>query len=200
MKKSVTFLMVMLMITSFSLQALTPNDSPRKGGNNDWEKYMTPNNVHKMLKGYDGEWMEEITMWMDPNEAPVKMKIDCSIEMVLDGRYQVSKHKGDMLDFEYEGVSYLGYNTISETFSLSSFNNMGTGVLTLQGGWKTPSKCIELRGTTTSPESKKNINVRQVITFIDNDHFTIESFDTKAGENEQKSFEYKYTRKKQGSL
>lgn len=161
---------------------------------------MTPNNVHKLLKGYDGAWTEDITMWLDPAEEPVKMKIDCTIEMVLDGRYQMSRHKGDMLDVEYEGFSYLGYNTISETFSLSSFNNMGTGVLTLQGTWKTPSKCIELKGLTVSPDTRKNITVRQLITFIDNDHFTIESFDSKNGKDEVKSFEYTFTRKKNGSF
>jgi len=199
MKKLIVILLMVFMVASSSLTALNPNDTTTDTMS-DWEKYMTPNNVHKMLKGYDGEWSEEISMWMDPEEAPVKMKIGCTIEMVLDGRYQVSKHKGEMLDVEYEGFSYLGYNTLNETFSLSSFNNMGTGVLTLQGGWKVPSKTIELKGTTISPETKKNITVRQVITFVDADHFTIESFDSKNGKDEMKSFEYRFTRKKTGSL
>jgi hypothetical protein len=196
MKKLSTLLLMVLSISSSTLQALTPNDAPR----NDWEKYMTPNSVHKMLKTYDGEWTEEVTMWMSPDEAPSTFKIDCSIEMALEGRYQVSKHKGEMLDFYYEGLTYLGYNTISETFSLSGFNNMGTGVLTLHGTWKTPSKVIELKGTTISPDNKKVITVRQVITFTDNDHFTIESYDSKGGKDERKSFVYKFTRKKPGAL
>ncbi|RYG05991.1 MAG: hypothetical protein EOO07_29505 [Chitinophagaceae bacterium] len=40
---------------------------------------------------------------------------------------------------------------------------------------------------------------RQVITFIDKDNYVIETFDKRAGQEEYKNFEYRFTRKKAGS-
>ena len=32
-----------------------------------WKNYMTPGNVHDTIAMADSEWLEKISIWMDPN-------------------------------------------------------------------------------------------------------------------------------------
>lgn len=38
-----------------------------------WMTYMTPGDMHKMLAESEGEWNEDITMWMAPGAPPLKV-------------------------------------------------------------------------------------------------------------------------------
>ncbi len=42
-----------------------------------WMTYMTPGDIHKMLSESDGEWNEDMTMWMAPGAPPTKSTATC---------------------------------------------------------------------------------------------------------------------------
>ena len=94
-----------------------------------WMEYMTPSDVHKMLARQDGEWSETITMWMDPKAPEQKMETSGVSKMILGGRYQESKHTGNMMGQPFEGISVLGWDNAKKIFINSWIDNFGTGML-----------------------------------------------------------------------
>ena len=49
-----------------------------------WMDYMTPSDVHIMLAKSDGEWNEEINMWMAPGAPVQSMQAACVNKMILE--------------------------------------------------------------------------------------------------------------------
>jgi len=160
-----------------------------------WQDYMQPGEVHKMIAQSDGEWNEEITMWMDSAQPPMKTTAVAKNEMIMGGRYQISKTTGSMMGMPFEGMSLMGYDNAKKIFTSTWVDNFGTGTITSEGTWDEQAKTINLKGKAMEPMSGKEITMRQVIKFIDNDTQQIEMFDDRTGK-ETKSMEIKLTRKK----
>ena len=160
-----------------------------------WQTYMTPGQVHKMLESQNGEWTEEMTMWMEPGKPPTKATATSVNEMLLGGRYQQSKITGTMMGQPFEGLSIVGYDNARKVFTSTWIDNMGTGTMTLEGVWNSAKKTIVSKGKAVDPSTGKIIAVRQVIKIIDDDHQEMQMYDTKNGK-ERKTMELKMSRKK----
>lgn len=78
--------------------------------------FYDPGDIHKMIAACDGDWNEEITMWMDPAAPPTKSTAMCTNSMIMDGRYQQSIHKGDFNGMPFHGMSIWGYNNARKMF------------------------------------------------------------------------------------
>lgn len=189
MKKMFCFIAVLSMFGLCNVTA--QSDAEMKA----WQNYMTPGDVHKMLAEGTGNWTEDITMWSDPNAAPTKSTSTTNVEMIMGGRYQVAKTKGEMMGMPFEGMSVIGYDNAKKVFTSSWVDNFGTGTMTLTGTWDAATKSITFLGKSTDPMTGKDIGVKQVMKFIDSDHQEMTMFDTKDGK-ETKSMEIKSTRKK----
>ena len=160
-----------------------------------WTEYMTPNEIHKLLGDYIGEFNMEISMWMTEGQAPEIINVSSKHKMILGNRFLEMTQTGNMMGMEYSSVSNIGYNTINKLFSLTTLTNMGTGTLYLTGSWNNKNKIATLKGQTTNPLDNKIIMVRQKISFINKDNLLIENFDTYQGQKEKKSIQYKLVRK-----
>ena len=160
-----------------------------------WQDYMTPGDVHKMLAQSDGDWNEEVTFWMQPGAAPMTNKSIAHNEMIMSGRYQQSKHTGDMMGMPYEGMSILGYDNAKKIFISTWIDNMGTGVMTLEGVWNDKTKTINFKGKEVDPMNGKDIEVRETFQLIDNDNQQLEMFSVINGK-ESKTMKIHFTRKK----
>jgi hypothetical protein len=156
---------------------------------------MTPNDIHKMLEEYSGEFNMEISMWMTEGKAPEIINVNSTHKMILGNRFLEMAQTGNMMGMDYSSLSTIGYNTINKSFSLTTLTNMGTGTLYLKGTWDAKSKIATVKGQITNPIDNKPIIVRQKISFIDKDNLLIENFDTYQGEKEKKSIQYKLVRK-----
>lgn len=185
MKKILIILITLITSTTINAQEIDP-----------WTKYMTPNDIHKMLEEYSGQFNMEISMWMTEGKAPEIINVSSSHKMILGNRFLEMTQTGNMMGMDYQSVSTIGYNTINKSFSLTTLTNMGTGTLYLSGSWDENKKNVNLKGTITNPMDGKLINVRQQISFIDKDNLLIENFDTYEGQVEKKSIQYKLIRKK----
>ncbi len=160
-----------------------------------WKDYMTPGDVHKMIAASDGEWVQDVTFWMDPAAPPTKATAMAKNEMILGGRYQVSKSSGDMMGMPFEGMSLLGYDNSTKKFTSTWIDNFGTGTLTMEGTWDGATKSITFNGKGVDPMTGKEVMMKQIWKFIDNDTQELLMFDNKTGK-EVKSMEIKMTRKK----
>lgn len=184
-------ILLAVFITAISTSTFAQSENDMKA----WQDYMTPGAVHKMLATYDGEWAEEMTMWMAPGAAPQTYTTTSTTEMIMGGRYQVSKSKGDMMGMPFEGMSTLAYDNLKKIFISTWIDNFGTGLLTMTGTWNEKTKTITLTGKMVDPMSGKDQDVKQTIQLIDNDHQLMEMF-TVGKDGEFKTMSLKATRKK----
>lgn len=162
-----------------------------------WMEYSTPGEMQQMIAKSDGNWTGETTMWMENGGQPMTSKSEATNKMMFDGRYQMSTHKGNMMGMPFEGISILGYDNAKKKFVSSWIDNMGTGIMTLEGDWNPSTKSIEFKGKMTDPtRPEKDCNVREVFTFIDDNTQKMEMFgpDAKTGK-EFKTMEIVFKRK-----
>ncbi|MEO5892985.1 MAG: DUF1579 domain-containing protein [Ferruginibacter sp.] len=188
MKKS--FLLICI-FTAFCVSGVSAQSDPEKA----WQNYMTPGEVHKMMALSDGEWNEEVTMWMDPSAPPTKAIATAKNEMILGGRYQLTKSKGTMMGMPFEGMSIVGYDNAKKIFTTTWVDNFGTGTMTLEGTWDSQTKSITSKGKAVDPGTGKDMLIREVMKFIDNDTQEMTMYETRDGK-EIKTMEIKMTRKK----
>jgi len=159
-----------------------------------WMAYMTPSNAHQMLAKSNGEWNEEMTMWMEPGAEPVKSTATAVNKMILGGRYQHSTHTGNVMGMPFEGVAITGFDNIKKVYVSTWIDNMGTGIMYSEGKWNEATKSVEFKGTGVDPMSGKELKIRQVMKIVDDNTETMEMFTTVDGK-EFKSMEIKMTRK-----
>ncbi|MCU7617513.1 DUF1579 domain-containing protein [Chryseobacterium sp. PBS4-4] len=162
-----------------------------------WMDYATPGDMQKMLAKSDGNWSGETTMWMENGGKPMTSKSETTNKMMYDGRYQISNHKGNMMGMPFEGMSILAYDNSKKKFISTWIDNMGTGIMNMEGDWNPSTKSIEFKGKMTDPSRPgKDCNVREVFTFIDDNTQKMEMYgpDSKTGK-EFKTMEIKFVKK-----
>ncbi len=160
-----------------------------------WTEYMNPNEIHKMLVEYIGEFEMKISMWMGDGKAPTVVNVKCVNKMILGDRFLELTQTGNMMGMDYQSVTTIGYNTINKLVNLTSITNMGTGTLYLTGSLDTKNRIAILDGKMINPIDRKTILVKQKLTFTDKNNLLIENFDTYEGMESKKSIDYKLTRK-----
>jgi hypothetical protein len=159
-----------------------------------WESYMTPGKFHQMMAKDDGTWNEEITMWMDPSAPPTKSTATAENRMIMGGRYQESVHKGDFNGMPFEGRSILGYDNAKKVYVSNWIDNMGTGMMYMEGQWDQKLNGIVFRGKSVDPMTGKELPVREVFRIIDDNTQIMEMYDSRMGK-EMKTMEIRFTRK-----
>lgn len=157
--------------------------------------YATPGDVHQMMAKSVGSWNGAITMWMKPGAPPMNMTGVSKSEMILGGRYLQATNTGNMMGMPFEGISITGYDNAKKIFVNSWIDNMGTGMMFLEGTWDNANMSINFTGKMVDPSSGKDVNIREVIKFVDDDTQIMDMY-VNANGNEFKSMEIKYTRNK----
>ena len=173
--------------------AAAPLDSATKAKN--WQMYMTPGDVHKMMASWDGTWDGEVTMWM-PGTPEMKSKSTAVNKMAMGGRYQVSNHHGDVMGMPFEGMSTLAYDNAKKTFTSTWIDNMGTGMMVMEGPWDAATKSATLSGKAVDPETYQEKSFRETFSVIDDNTQLMAMYGPGPDGKEVKMMEIKYTRKK----
>lgn len=158
-------------------------------------EYSTPGEMHKMLGKYTGEWIASTKMWMSPEMPPSVSQSDVITTMTMGGRYQKSVFSGSMQGMPFEGESVTGFDNVKKVFTNTWIDNYGTAVMYCEGKWDAAKKVVEMKGKASDPMSKEPTPFRQVMTFPNEDTYTMEMYVMSLGK-EVKSMEMVFTRKK----
>jgi hypothetical protein len=106
-----------------------------------WADFMTPSDIHKMIAKSDGEWSEDIQMWMDLKAPAQTMHSTCVNKMILGGRYQESIHTGQFNGMPFEGRSIIGWDNARKIIFATWIDNFGTGLTYMkEDGMKLPNQ------------------------------------------------------------
>ena len=158
-----------------------------------WQTYMTPGSIHAMLAKSSGTWEENVTMYM-PGAPPSKNMSTAVNTMILGGRYQQSHHTGTFNGMPFEGISTVGYDNGKKMFESSWVDNLGTGIMNMEGTWDSTTHTINFKGKMTDPGSGKDMDVREIFTLVDDNNQKMEMFATEHGK-ESKTMEISLKRK-----
>ena len=158
-----------------------------------WMEYMTPGPMHEMLAKSVGDWKTITRFWMDPAGEPTETEGTGKTEMILGGRYQKSTHKSSMMGMETEGLFIMGYDNATLEFTATWIDNIGTGTAVAKGRYDESTNSINLNGAMVDPMSKQEMNFREVLKFLDDDHQLLEMYVVYNGQ-EFKSMEIEFVR------
>lgn len=180
------------MVAGFYCNAQTDQEKAMKA----WQSYMTPGEPHMMLAKSSGTWNEEVTSWMAPGAPPEKSKSVAENKMIMNGLYQQSTHKGTMMGQPFEGISTVGFDNAKKMYVSTWIDNMGSGIMYMEGTWDAATKTIAFKGTCTDPMTSKVQNVRENFKIVDDNTQMMEMYMPGPDGKEFKVMEIKFTRAK----
>jgi len=161
------------------------------------------NDNHKLLAATAGNWSYTVKMWMDPKGNPSESTGTAVRKAIMDGRFVTGEHSGKfkmpgadgkMKDMNFKGISLDGYDNVKQKFISTWIDNMGTGVMFLDGTYDASTKTFTFTGEYEAMPGMKS-KVREVIKNTDNNHMNMEYYEDR-GQGEMKAMEINYTRKK----
>lgn len=160
-----------------------------------WMDFATPGDMHKWLADQSGKWSGEIKMWMDPAAPPTVTTGTAEFKMILGGRYQESVHKSDMNGMPFEGRGTTAYDNSKKVFLSSWIDNMGTGIMRMEGTWDEATKTMTMEGAQTDPTTGKDMKVKEICKYPDANTQTMEMYCTGPDGKEMKMMEISMKRK-----
>ena len=162
----------------------------------NWEAYRKPGPMHEMMKSWNGNWKQETTTWDYPGAEPRTSKGKCMNEMILGGRYQRSTSTGEMMGMPFQGISMTCFDNDKQTFKTTWIDDVGTGMVVMEGPWDEMSKSMSLAGSMVDPSSadEKEIAVRQLYKVEDEKHHTMQMFVPGKDSKEFMMMEMKFTK------
>lgn len=155
--------------------------------------YMTPGKEQAMLAKSAGDWSANINMWMDPSQPPMTMQAKVRNEMKYGGRYLETRYSGMMMGMPYEGLGTIGYDNAAKKYMTTWIDNMGTGIMYMEGTMNADKRSVEFKGTGVDPMTSKPIKMREVITFKDDNNQKMEMYMMQDGK-EMKTMEITLTK------
>jgi Protein of unknown function (DUF1579) len=162
----------------------------------NWQDYMTPGDVHKMMAKWDGTWTGDVSMWMVPGAPEQKSTSTAVNKMLFNGLYQQSTHSGNMMGMPFNGMSTVAYDIHKKEFVSTWIDNMGSGIMLLKGPWDEATKTITLKGTMTDPGTKADCDVRETFQIIDENTQEMKMYVMMPDGKEFNTMSIRYTRKK----
>jgi hypothetical protein len=133
-----------------------------------WMENATPGDMHKVMASTDGTWECDVTHWMTAGAPPSPAsKSTASYKTVLNGLYQEGVFKGDMMGMAFEGRSVMGYDNVKKKFVSTWYDNMGSGLMLMDGNYDPATKTFTFAGTATNPLTKKDCNMREIVKIVD---------------------------------
>ena len=161
------------------------------------------NENHKLLASTAGTWSYTVKMWMDPNGKPTESTGTATRKAIMDGRYVSGEYTGKfkmpgpdgkVQEMNFIGMSMDGYDNVKKKFVSGWVDNMGTGIMTMDGTYDAATKTFTYTGEYEMMPGMKE-KVRQLIKMPDATHMTMEYYEDR-GQGEAKTMEINYTKKK----
>jgi hypothetical protein len=137
----------------------------------------TPGKMQAYLAQSAGVWHGKTSMWMAPGADPVKSECKSVVTSILDGHFIQVEITGDMPGMgPYKGLSFFGFDNVSQKFTTASLDNQGTGIMSGTGELSADGKVMTWTYTFNCPLNKKPTPMRQVETTTGPKNKTLEIF------------------------
>src|SRR5690606_32201404 len=116
-------------------------------------------------------------------------------KMSYNGLYQHSAHQGESMGMPFEGQGITAYDNGKKTFISTWIDDMGRGIMVMEGQYDPNTRTMALAGETVDPITKTPVKVKEVITYDSDNSYKFEMYTIMDGKK-VKTMEIVYTRKK----
>ncbi len=159
--------------------------------------YAMPGPEHKMLASKAGKWHGKGKFSMSPDGPAMDSDIDTEYTMIMGDRFQSDVTKSDFGGMPFEGHGLYGFDNVTKKYVSTWVDNMGTGIMYMEGTYDAASKTLTMTGNMTDPAAGKSTPAKMVSRDTGADSFVLEMHgtDPKTGKM-YKAFEIAYTRAK----
>jgi len=197
MRTKITLAIAALLLSTAALAADAPQMSAEQKAMMDkMAKAATPGAPHAMLAKLAGDWACTVKYQMDPSQPPQESQSAATITGLMEGRYIQEVDAGQMGGMPFNGMGVTGFDNVSGKYVSTWIDNMGTGIETSVGTADASGKVINWVATMNDPTTGKPTKSRMVTTIIDDNHHTLEMFNTPPGaKKEMKVMTIDYVRK-----
>ncbi|TCS11994.1 DUF1579 family protein [Caulobacter sp. BK020] len=149
---------------------------------------------HAALARFAGHWRVRQSYWTSPDKPPVVDQGEADLAMVLGGRHLRQELRIAAKDKPFQGLGYIGYDTAARTFFSTWMDVNFTGLIVAKGGYDAAAGRYTFLGETPDFDHPgKSIPLREVLTRVDEDHFTYAYYETRDG-REAQAVRLDYTR------
>ena len=144
-----------------------------------WQDFATPGPEHAWMNNHAGTWAcDSVAQWMDPAQPPTFSKATDVVTVAMNGLYQMSDFSSNMMGMEMKGHGMMGFDKMKKKFVLSWIDNLGSGIVQMEGSYDEATKTLNMSGKQSDPGLKKETDMRQVLTFHSDDNYTMTMYGT----------------------
>ena len=141
---------------------------------------------HQDLARLAGHWSVKQTLWTTPDAAPAIDHGDADFEMVLDGRHLRQDLRIAAKDKPFQGLGFIGYDVETRVYFSTWMDVNFTGFIVAKGGYDAAARRYTFKGDIPDlARAGATIQLREVMTVRDADHFTYDYYETRDGKETQ---------------
>ena len=169
------------------------NDHGRQEMNEEmaaWMALSEPSKEHAFLESLVGTWNAKSRFWMIPNAPPIESAGVSTNEMILGGRFLLSKFVGEMFG-PFEGVGIDGFDRLKQKYVSTWMDNKGTTIMSFQGEVQDNVRTLMME--LLRPDGGKS-TMKWVTTIVGQNEHKAEGYEAVAGGDFRKTMEIVYTR------
>lgn len=153
-----------------------------------------PNEHHKALQRFVGDFDYHMKVWTAPGQPPSEATGTMHGEALLGGRFVQMAYNGQLMGRPFEGRGIQGYDNRKNELINLWMTNMDTGVQSSTGTCDATHKVCTLLASTVDHVGKP-MNTKQLITWVDDNNYRMEMFVTRSGGESSQAFEITAKRK-----
>ena len=163
----------------------------------EYMKYAIPDEHHKALEPFAGNWDLVIKSWMDPAAPPMESKGTSESKWILGGRYLQETVASEMMGSPFNGFGLTGYDLMKKEYVGIWMDDMTTCPMLSHGQADAARKVFTSEGTYPDVmQNMKEVKYRMVAKIVSPDSHVMEMFMVGDDGKEIKNMEITYTRKK----
>jgi hypothetical protein len=177
----------------------TPPPPPMDDAMMKFIEAMSPNENHKKLEAFVGNWDAASSFWMDgPDKPPATERGTAMITWALGGRFLKQEFKGGFMGMPMEGLGFTGFDNLKKAYTMFWIDNTSTAMSTATGQFDEAGTVLTMTGKADDPiTGEKDKNVKYVLRKTEKDRFVFEMHEVPAKGPAVKMGEIVYTKAKE---
>jgi hypothetical protein len=160
--------------------------------------YMMPTKQHEaMIKGEEGVWDAEVSLWPGPDADPMMSKA-VETNKALGKLWLTSELKGDFGGEKFTGQMHLGYDPIKKKYIGVWVDTLSPFMQTMEGDWDEKTMTATMMATGVDAQSGKEVTTKMVTRYKGDDEKVFEMYMPVEGQKDKwwKVMEAKYKKRK----
>jgi len=140
-----------------------------------WQAHAEPGPEHDRLKRMVGKWKTVMRDYMSQPGEVLETTGEATIKPILGGRFIQQQVRGQIHDQKYMGTGISGYNNATQKYTGVWLDNMGTGMMTMEGTYDSNSGEMTETGSYEGPMGKMTFRMVSKQVSDDEIRFTMHS-------------------------